>query len=173
MTPNILSMLHPTPIEIIQTKGYIYQWKKEKRKKNENGNKYVGISFLQFRFVISDAKLMVYITGLQETPLMTYIDVFPLQINFISFATYDNEPANWFYDCEFDGFQNELEPEVKPLTPQQRIGAKLKDLSQNATIPSELRDINITLQLHALNYKTSENLLQARFDVILVRIFKI
>lgn len=101
---------------------------------------------------------------------MSYIDVFPLQINFISFATYDNEPASWFYDCEFDGFDDELEPEVKAFTPQQRISALLKDNSQNATISSDLKDINITLQLHALNYRTEQNLLHTRFNIILVRV---
>lgn len=111
---------------------------------------------------------MVYINGLQEAPIMSYIDLFPLQINYISFATYDNEPASWFYDCQFDGFDNELEPEVKKLTLQQRLIAKINENSENATIPSDLENINITLQLHALNYKTRHHLLETRFNIILV-----
>uniref|UniRef100_A0A1A9V5D9 Neurotransmitter-gated ion-channel ligand-binding domain-containing protein n=1 Tax=Glossina austeni TaxID=7395 RepID=A0A1A9V5D9_GLOAU len=132
MEANILSVLDPTPIEIVQTK---------------------------------DAEFLVFIPGLRETPLMNFTDVAPLSLNYISFTTYDNEPASWFYDCQFDGFATELDDEVKWLPPEKRLLLNIVEKAENATMPVNLKEINFSFQIRAIHYKHDQALLKTRLNM--------
>ncbi|XP_065367779.1 acetylcholine receptor subunit beta-type acr-3 [Calliphora vicina] len=131
---NILSMLDPTPIEIIQTK---------------------------------DANLLVYIPGYKEEPLMNFTDASPLNINYISFTTYDNIPASWFFDCQFDGFSSELEDDVRHLTPHQRLLEHITTKAENSSFPPDLRSVNFSFNIAAIRYQHDHGFLQTRLNVIL------
>ncbi|XP_073847024.1 neuronal acetylcholine receptor subunit NtR [Musca autumnalis] len=130
--PNILSMLDPTPIEIIQTK---------------------------------DANLLVYITGLKDEPLMNYTDTEPLKIEYISFTTYDNIPASWFYDCQFDGFASELEEEERDLTPQQLLEQNITAMAENSSFPVDLESVEFDFVVASVNYQHNRGMLQARLNL--------
>uniref|UniRef100_A0A1B0G7M4 Neurotransmitter-gated ion-channel ligand-binding domain-containing protein n=1 Tax=Glossina morsitans morsitans TaxID=37546 RepID=A0A1B0G7M4_GLOMM len=132
MEANILSVLDPTPIEIVQTK---------------------------------DAEFLVFIPGLRETPLMNFTDVAPLSLNYISFTTYDNEPASWFYDCKFDGFATELDDELKWLPPEKRLLLNIVEKAENATMPANLKEINFSFQIRAIHYKHDQALLKTRLNM--------
>ncbi|XP_037822468.1 neuronal acetylcholine receptor subunit beta-4 [Lucilia sericata] len=132
--PNILSMLDPTPIEIIQTK---------------------------------DASLLVYIPGYKEEPLLNFTDASPLNINYISFTTYDNIPASWFFDCQFDGFSNELEEVVRPLSPYQYLLANITSKAENASFPPTLNSIDFSFNIASIRYQHDHGFLQSRLNVIL------
>ncbi|KAM7342262.1 neuronal acetylcholine receptor subunit NtR [Cochliomyia hominivorax] len=132
--PNILSILEPTPIEVIQMK---------------------------------DANLLVYIPGYKEEPLMNFTDASPLNINYISFTTYDNIPARWFYDCQFDGFANELEDDVRPLTPHQLLVQNITAKAENASFPPTLRSVNISFDIGSIRYLHDHGFLQTRLNLVL------
>ncbi|KAL9919377.1 neuronal acetylcholine receptor subunit NtR [Glossina fuscipes fuscipes] len=112
-----------------------------------------------------DAEFLVFIPGLRETPLMNFTDVAPLSINYISFTTYDNEPASWFYDCQFDGFATELDDEVKWLLPEKRLLLNIVEKAENATMPVNLKEINFSFQIRAIHYKHDQALLKTRLNM--------
>ncbi|XP_061401757.1 neuronal acetylcholine receptor subunit beta-4 [Musca vetustissima] len=130
--PYILSMLDPTPIEIIQTKA---------------------------------AELLVYITGFKEEPLLNFTDTSPLDIQYISFTTYDNIPASWFYDCQFDGFANELEEEVRELTPHQLLVANITAMAENGSYPVDLTSVEFDFVVASVSYQHDRGMLQTRLNL--------
>ena len=154
---NILSMLEPVPIEIIQMKGNI-----------------LTLNFIDFYYKIAllismlDANLLVYIPGYKETPLMNYTDALPLSINYISFTSYDNIPARWFYDCQFDGFATELEEEVKSLTAHQKLVKNIITKAENASFPPDLKTVKFSFDIGSIRYQQNQGFLQTRLNIILV-----
>ncbi|XP_005187051.2 uncharacterized protein LOC101893266 [Musca domestica] len=130
--PSILSMLDPTPIEVIQTK---------------------------------DANLLVYITGFKDEPLMNFTDTSPLAVEYLSFTTYDGVPASWFYDCQFDGFANELEEEVREQTPQQRLVQNITAMAENGSFPVDLKTVEFDFVVASVSYQHDRGMLQARLNL--------
>lgn len=124
--------------------------------------------FLFFYDFHLDAHILVYIPGYKEEPLMNFTDASPLNINFISFTTYDNIPASWFYDCQFDGFADELEEEVRPLTPYQKLLENITAKAENASFPPTLRSVNISFDIGSIRYLHDHGFLQTRLNVALV-----
>ncbi|XP_055840205.1 uncharacterized protein LOC129907835 isoform X1 [Episyrphus balteatus] len=57
----------------------------------------------EFNYVIlfSDGKIIINVPGYAE-PLITYLDKNPMKINFVGLATWNKNPAKWFYNCQFD-----------------------------------------------------------------------
>lgn len=99
---------------------------------------------------------------------MNFTDVAPLSLNYISFTTYDNEPASWFYDCQFDGFATELDDEVKWLPPEKRLLLNIVEKAENATMPVNLKEINFSFQIRAIHYKHDQALLKTRLNMKVV-----
>lgn len=115
-----------------------------------------------------DANLLVYIPGYKEAPLMNFTDASPLNINFISFTSYDNIPARWFYDCQFDGFSSELEEEVKSLTAHQKLVKNIIAKAENASFPPDLKSVNFSFDIGSIRYQQNQGFLQTRLNMILV-----
>lgn len=99
---------------------------------------------------------------------MNFTDPSPLHINYISFATYDMEPARWFYDCQFDGFAGELNAVQRQLTPLQRLVQDIAIKAENSTMPQNLFGINFAFQIHSINYNSKRAILHTRLDLNLV-----
>uniref|UniRef100_A0A1A9WIU0 Neurotransmitter-gated ion-channel ligand-binding domain-containing protein n=1 Tax=Glossina brevipalpis TaxID=37001 RepID=A0A1A9WIU0_9MUSC len=152
MEANILSVFDPTPIEIVQTKG-------------EEMSYCCYFNSYMIQTISLDAELLVYIPGLRSTPLMNFTDMAPLSLNYISFTTYDNEPASWFYDCRFDGFATELDDDVKWLTPEKRLLLNIVEKAENASMPVNLKEINFSFQIRAIHYKHDQSLLKTRLNM--------
>ncbi|XP_055846867.1 uncharacterized protein LOC129912558 [Episyrphus balteatus] len=51
--------------------------------------------------VLKNGKLIINVPGYAE-PLITYLDKNPMKINFVGLATWNKNPAKWFYNCQFD-----------------------------------------------------------------------
>lgn len=111
---------------------------------------------------------MVYITGFKEEPLMNYTDNSPLDINYISFTTYDNIPASWFYDCQFDGFASEVEEEVRPMTPLQSLEHNITIKAENSSFPVDLKNVEFDFVVASVNYQHDHGMLQTRMNLKLV-----
>lgn len=124
-----------------------------------------GVIFVAF---VLDANLLVFIPGYKEEPLMNFTDASPLNINYISFSTYDYIPASWFYDCQFDGFADELEDDVRPKTPHQLLLQNISAKAENASFPPDLESINFSFNIASIRYQQDHGFLQTRLTLVLV-----
>lgn len=115
-----------------------------------------------------DGNLLIYIPGYKEEPFMNYTDASPLDIHYISLTTYDNIPARWFYDCAFDGFESELEEELKVLSPHQQLVDNIISKSENASFPPDLNSVKFSFNIVSIRYQHDQGFLQTRFNMILV-----
>uniref|UniRef100_A0A1I8PJ48 Neurotransmitter-gated ion-channel ligand-binding domain-containing protein n=1 Tax=Stomoxys calcitrans TaxID=35570 RepID=A0A1I8PJ48_STOCA len=122
---------------------------------------YTPIEIIQTK----DANLLVYITGFKEEPLMNFTDSSPLEINYISFTTYDNIPASWFYDCQFDGFDSELEEEVRPMTPMQSLEKYINDKAENGSFPAMLSNVDLDFVVASVNYQHDRGMMHTRMNL--------
>lgn len=99
---------------------------------------------------------------------MNFTDASALNINYVSFTTYDSIPARWFYDCQFDGFATEMEEDVRPLTPHQRLVENITAKAENSSFPADLRSVNFAFDVAAISYQHDHGMLQTRLTMKLV-----
>lgn len=99
---------------------------------------------------------------------MNFTDTTPLDINYMSFTTYDNIPASWFYDCQFDGFDNEVEEEVRPMTPLQQLMENITVKAENASFPPDMKNVEFTFKLASVTYQHDRAIMQTRLSLSLV-----
>ncbi|KAH8348505.1 hypothetical protein KR084_008050 [Drosophila pseudotakahashii] len=114
-----------------------------------------------------NGELFVYIPGLKKEPLMQFIDEAPLTVNYLSFSSFGSNTARWFYDCGFDGYDKEIDPEVHELTPAERLLNRLNFLAENATVPANLSSILFHFQTRSLAYEQTNSLLQTRMHMMM------
>ncbi|XP_054739742.1 uncharacterized protein LOC129245551 [Anastrepha obliqua] len=114
-----------------------------------------------------DGTLSVYITGFKKEPLLNYTDSAPLEINYLSFSTFGVASAKWFYDCQFDGFAEEMETEVHALDPLHALIADLTNKSANGSVPMDLKSVNFAFQLKSVAYNHEKSILHTRLQLSL------
>uniref|UniRef100_A0A0A1X6Z4 Neuronal acetylcholine receptor subunit alpha-6 n=1 Tax=Zeugodacus cucurbitae TaxID=28588 RepID=A0A0A1X6Z4_ZEUCU len=114
-----------------------------------------------------DGTLSVYIQGLKKEPLLNYTDPAPLDINYLSFSSFGSTPAKWYYDCQFDGFAEEMEEEVRELDPYHALLANLTRKSANASVPMDLKSVNFAFQLKSVVYNHEKSILHTRLHLSL------
>nr|XP_014100670.2 uncharacterized protein LOC106625375 [Bactrocera oleae] len=114
-----------------------------------------------------DGTLSVDIPGFQKTPLLNYTDPAPLEINYLSFSSFGSTPAKWYYDCQFDGFAEEMEEEVHELDPFHSILANLTKNFANESVPMDLESINYAFQLKSVVYNHEKSIIHTRLHLTL------
>ncbi|XP_017479014.1 PREDICTED: neuronal acetylcholine receptor subunit beta-4 [Rhagoletis zephyria] len=114
-----------------------------------------------------DGTLSVYITGYKKEPLLNYTDPAPLEINYLSFSSFGGASAKWFYDCQFDGFAEEMEESVHVLDPFHSLLANLTKASANESVPTALKSVDFAFQLKSVAYNHEKSILQTRLQLTL------
>ncbi|KAH8299472.1 hypothetical protein KR044_001735, partial [Drosophila immigrans] len=114
-----------------------------------------------------DGDISVYIPGFKTEPLLHYLDVSPLTINYISFSTFGTNSARWFYDCAFDGYSNEMEQEQRKQSYEDQLLSVLIYQGQNSSLPTNLTEIKFNFQMRSLAYDQPSALLNTRMQLVL------
>ncbi|XP_013119601.2 uncharacterized protein LOC106096405 isoform X2 [Stomoxys calcitrans] len=126
-----------------------------------SASQYTPIEIIQLK----NSTLMVSIPGYKEQPLMTFDDPHMLYPGYLSFASYGSIPATWFYDCQFDGFEDELEEEVHPMTPIELLVKNLNEKAENGSFPADLKEVHLLLDTTFLTYQQDHSMLHTRMNV--------
>ncbi|XP_030372094.1 acetylcholine receptor subunit beta [Scaptodrosophila lebanonensis] len=114
-----------------------------------------------------DGNLQVFIPGFKTEPLLRFLDASALTINYVSFSTFGPNTARWFYDCAFDGFDKELDPEQRSQSVEEQLLGALVYQAQNQTQPATLSSIRFAFLMRALTYEQSNALLRTRIALTL------
>ncbi|XP_011209109.2 uncharacterized protein LOC105230182 [Bactrocera dorsalis] len=114
-----------------------------------------------------DGTLSVYIPGLKQEPLLNYTDPAPLEINYLSFSSFGSTPAKWYYDCQFDGFAEEMEEEAHETDLFHSLLANLTKNFANESVPMDLQSVNFAFQLKSVVYNHEKSILHTRLHLSL------
>ncbi|XP_039957154.1 uncharacterized protein LOC120772539 [Bactrocera tryoni] len=114
-----------------------------------------------------DGTLSVYIPGLKQAPLLNYTDPAPLEINYLSFSSFGSTPAKWYYDCQFDGFAEEMEEEAHETDLFHSLLANLTKNFANESVPMDLQSVNFAFQLKSVVYNHEKSILHTRLHLSL------
>ncbi|KAI8035927.1 neuronal acetylcholine receptor subunit alpha-4 [Drosophila gunungcola] len=114
-----------------------------------------------------NGELFVYIPGFKEEPLLQFIDESPLTINYISFSSFGTNTARWFYDCDFDGYGKEIDPDVPKPTVAQKLLNQINFQAENASLPANLSSILFHFQMKSIAYEQTNSLLRTRMHMMM------
>lgn len=137
--------------------------------------------------ILSDGDLSVYIPGFKKEALLQYHDESPLNINYISFSTFGQNGARWFYDCSFDEYcklfhlhrvslkyicilsitANELEQKERKMSKAEELLLELNFNAQNSSLPPNLNEIQFSFQMRSLAYDHASALLRTRIHLLM------
>ncbi|KAH8395369.1 hypothetical protein KR222_003019, partial [Zaprionus bogoriensis] len=114
-----------------------------------------------------DGDLYVYLPGFKKDPLLHFLDSSPLNVNYISFSSFGSNSARWFYDCEFDGYSNEMsQTERKKSTGEQLLDALIYQ-AQNYSLPPNLSEIQFSFEMRSMAYDQERSLLRTRMQLLM------
>ncbi|CAD7012792.1 unnamed protein product [Ceratitis capitata] len=114
-----------------------------------------------------DGTLSVYIPGYKKEPLLNYTDPEALELNYLSFSSFGLATAKWYYDCQFDGFAEEMEEEVHQLDAYHALLANLTKKSANKSVPMDIESVNFAFQLKSVVYNHEKSILHTRLHLTL------
>ncbi|XP_017123744.1 neuronal acetylcholine receptor subunit alpha-4 [Drosophila elegans] len=114
-----------------------------------------------------NGELFVYIPGFKEEPLLQFIDESPLTINYISFSSFGTNTARWFYDCDFDGYGKEIDPDKPKPTVAQKLLNQINFQAENASLPANLSSILFHFQMKSIAYEQTNSLLRTRMHMMM------
>ncbi|XP_017096832.2 uncharacterized protein NtR [Drosophila bipectinata] len=114
-----------------------------------------------------NAELFVYIPGFKKEPLLQFVDSSALNINYISFSSFGSNTARWFYDCGFDGFDNELSPDKPEPLVEQKLLDYINLRGEKASQPGNLSSLKFHFRPLSVAYEPENSWLHSTLNFIL------
>lgn len=118
--------------------------------------------------ILNSGLISVNVTG-QNTSIIAANDTKLLPVKYLSFSTWGNTEAKWFYDCTNDRNDDKLIEIKQNFTPFERLQLDLFSNYDENTAPVDLKAIKLDFNLVTADFVPRNAILKSRGRISMVK----